>query len=449
MPGHCSIVPHPTEPRILAVIEGERWTLPSHETEDAEAMRELMRQRYGLTVTVLGAYAGHYTDAEHNELAFIFALETHASERPLPDGVRWMGSADLAASPLANAEQQAALERWFAEALSGAIPVERAPWERPGWFNSATQWIDQQIASRGWQRTGPFVQLHARGWSSVLRLLTSSGTAYFKAVTQPFAFEPPLTALLAELLPEQTPRALAVDSDRHWLLLSDAGEPIRAHIRATRDFQAYQDMLVAFAQYQRSLLPSMGLLVATGCPDRRLNRLPAIFAEIMSDADRLLVGQPGGLSAEDYTQLQALDVAGLAAQLATYGVPETLVQEDCHPGHWIAGSAGPVFFDWGDTCLGHPFYSLMMALRWARLVLGCDTTTLDSMRDAYLAQWDAYGSLERLREAYRLAWRLAPLVRALTWSRVVINQEPSARWQYEDAAPYWLTLLLHGEDKDG
>jgi hypothetical protein len=91
----------------------------------------------------------------------------------------------------------------------------------------------------------------------------------------------------------------------------------------------------------------------------------------------------------------------------------------------------------------------MMALRWARLVFGYDAATLDGLRDAYLYEWRAYGSLERLREAYQLAWRLTPLTRALTWYRIVANQEPSARWQYEDAAPYWLSLFLHGEDKDG
>lgn len=450
MADHCSIVPHLTEPRVLVAAEGARWTLPRHESEDAEAIRALMRQRYGLDVTVLGAYDGHYAEAdvERDEPVFIFALETHGSGDSLPDDARWIGPTDLAGLLLADDEQRNALERWFAEAESGAMPAERAPWERPGWFALATRWIDEQVVRLGWQPTGPFVQLHARGWSSVLRLPTSGGDVYFKAVTPQFRFEPPLTALLAELFPAQSPRVLAIDRTHDWLLLADAGEPIRAHIRETGDTQVYRDMLVAFAQFQLALLPHTARLDATGIPDRRLDRLPALFAEITSDADGLLMGQPGGLSMADYAQLQALDVADLTARLADYGIPETLVQEDCHPGHWIAGGTGPIFFDWGDTCLGHPFFSLMMALRWGRLVLGYDDATLDSMRDAYLAQWSDYGSLERLREAYQLAWRLGPLTRALTWHRIVANQEPAARWQYDDAAPYWLSLFLHGEDKD-
>src|SRR6185312_11892256 len=216
MAGHCSIVSHPTKPRVLVAAEGERWTLPRHETEDAQAIRDLMLERYGLAVTVLGAYAGHYTDAEHDEPAFIFALETHGAnaDGPLPDGSRWIGAADLADIALVDEEQRAALERWFAEAGSGAIPAERAPWECPGWFAVATEWIEQELAGLGWQRSGPYVQLHARGWSSVLRAPTTGGIVYFKAVTQPFAFEPPLTALLAELLPAESPRVLAIDRDR-------------------------------------------------------------------------------------------------------------------------------------------------------------------------------------------------------------------------------------------
>src|SRR6185437_13587017 len=136
-----------------------------------EAIRALMRQRYGLDVTVLGVYAGHYdaVDIERDEPVFIFALETHGGTDTLPTGVRWINHDDLADTLLTDAEQRQALERWFTEAESGVIPAARAPWERSGWFAQATEWIERQVAERGWRPTGPFVQLHARGWSSVLR----------------------------------------------------------------------------------------------------------------------------------------------------------------------------------------------------------------------------------------------------------------------------------------
>ena len=449
MADHYSIVSHPTNTRVLLVTENDAWALPGHETDDTEAIRAEMRQRYGLEVTALGVYAGHFTDAEREDPVYIFALDTRGNVSPLPTNARWVSHAELAALRLADDEQRQALERWFAEAGGGNIPAERAPWERRGWFDAAAHWIEEQIARRGWRRTGPYVQLHARGWSTVWRVPTSAKTLYFKAVTDQFDFETPLTTLLAELLPTQTAPVVASDNDRHWLLLEDAGEPIRRHIRETHDPELYQRVLVEFAPFQQALIPHMDRLVTTGCPDRRLATLPAQFAEVMRDADGLLVGRPGGLTSDDYAQLQTVNVADLVARLADFGIPETLAQEDCHPGHCIAGPDGMIYFDWGDTSLGHPFYSLVMALRWARLVLGYDAETLDGLRDAYLAQWGDYGSLERLREAYQLAWRLGPLVRGLSWYALVTHQEPSARWQHEDYPPHWLRLFLHGEDTDG
>jgi hypothetical protein len=105
-----------------------------------------------------------------------------------------------------------------------------------------------------------------------------------------------------------------------------------------------------------------------------------------------------------------------------------------------------VFFDWGDTCVTHPLCSLMMALRWPRLVLGWDDAVLARVRRAYLSVWTAYAPLEHVEEAYGMAHRLALLCRALTWHAGVAHVEPSARWEYADSTPFWLGVFLHGED---
>jgi hypothetical protein len=88
----------------------------------------------------------------------------------------------------------------------------------------------------------------------------------------------------------------------------------------------------------------------------------------------------------------------------------------------------------------------MMGLRWARLVLKFEASALDRLRDAYLAEWTAYAPLDRLIDACAAARRLSLLNRALSWHAYVAHMEPDARWEYEDAAPYYLGLLLHGEE---
>ena len=155
------------------------------------------------------------------------------------------------------------------------------------------------------------------------------------------------------------------------------------------------------------------------------------------------------MSAADYAQLQAgeLDVAALCARLAAYRVPPaTIHHEELSPGHIIARDGGCVCYDWGDSCVSHPLASLMMALRWPRMVLGWDAATLDRLRDAYLSAWTAYEPIERLHEAAALAARVAILCRALSWHALTTRMEPGARWAYADGAPYWLGLFLHGEE---
>ena len=67
-------------------------------------------------------------------------------------------------------------------------------------------------------------------------------------------------------------------------------------------------------------------------------------------------------------------------------------------------------------------------------------------RDAYLAPWTCYEPIERLREAFSLAVRLGKLCRALTWQRFIAQLEPSAKWQYEGAFPYFLRVFLGTEE---
>src|SRR5258708_38927396 len=63
---------------------------------------------------------------------------------------------------------------------------------------------------------GHVEQLHARVWSTVLRVRTEAGLVYFKAVAAPlYAFEPDVTRALADLLPANLPRVLAVDGAPH------------------------------------------------------------------------------------------------------------------------------------------------------------------------------------------------------------------------------------------
>jgi hypothetical protein len=446
---HFNLI-HPTEPRALLVAANGAWALPSHEADEAPAIRQVMRERYGLDATLLGVVGGRYLDAEHDEESAVFALEVHATPGTLPAGARWVSQAELAGLMLAAPEQRPLIETRLREAEGSAEPPPgRVPWARPGWLATASAWIGEQLARLGYRDVGPVEQVRIRPWSAVLRAATSVGAVYFKAVATTYTHEVPLTAMLGDTLPQHTPRVLVVDAARGWMLLADAGTSLGPALRDGGDPASYAAALGAFARFQMATVPRVERLLALGCPDRRLERLPAQFARAVADRETLAVGRVGVLSEPDYARLQAMtpEVERLCAELASYRLPvATLHHDEITPGHVIPTGAGFIFFDWGDSAITHPLCSLMMPLRWTRLVLGYDADALAHLRDAYLALWTEYEPLGRLREAYSIAARLALLCRALTWYDFLPPLERGARWEFDDSAGYFLGLFLNGED---
>jgi aminoglycoside phosphotransferase (APT) family kinase protein len=137
----------------------------------------------------------------------------------------------------------------------------------------------------------------------------------------------------------------------------------------------------------------------------------------------------------------------MCAELASYGIPETLHHDDLGPGNVLDRTNGQfVSFDWGDSAVTHPFCSAFIPLRVARLVYDAPLQVLERLRDAYLARWLEFGPLEHLRTAFSLAHRLGALQRALTWYEGVPQLDPASRWEFADAPGYFLLHFFDGRE---
>lgn len=220
-----SIITFNGQTRALLLREEAGWTLPRHHADDPKEINAAMREQLGLTTTVLSCVYDRYQDQEREEQHRVYALENHSLDVLLPANGRLIDRAELANLPLAVADHRGVLEAWFAE--DGAYYQKRLLWMRPGWFASATAWIDEQLARLGYVRTAPIEQLVAKSWSTVLRVSTTQGNLYFKAPAPAFAFEPALTMLLTQLVPAQVPPVLMIDGQRHWMLLRDGGAALQ------------------------------------------------------------------------------------------------------------------------------------------------------------------------------------------------------------------------------
>ena len=327
----------------------------------------------------------------------------------------------------------------------------RPPWTQPGWLERATAWIHVELRRQGIRVNGPIAQPHVRPWSTVLRASTTAGVIFFKATAPVIAHEPALTFALSRWRPDCMLPVLAIDRERGWMLMPDGGTTLRSLIRATRDIRAWHKALPLYAEVQIEMAGRVDELLVLGTPDRRLASLPAQFEQLLADTDALRLDLPYGLASEEYRRLRALapKFAALCEQLAGYRVPETLHHGDFHDGNVFVRGGRYVFFDWGDSCLTHPFFSLRTVLVSIENSIGEEAAVaaFEPLRDAYLEAWTRYESRQNLLAAFNLAQRLWMIPSALGWHRALSGLEESLKEEYGHAVPALLQEFLETEAK--
>ena len=283
--------------------------------------------------------------------------------------------------------------------------VSEPRWTEPEWLAGAEAWTRERA-----DVAGELDQFHVRWWSTVIRVPTPSEDLYFKAVAKGFMFEPPLTAKLFELKPDRVTAVVDVDVERGWMLMRDAGRRFREIVSSPADLRHWELALPRYAELQLAAAPLADELLALGVPDTRLSVLPDQLREVLAQPVR------GLTPAQQERVLEALpEFEAMCRELAAYGIPETIQHDDLHDGQVFLRDGRYLFFDWGDSCISHPFHSLTVTLRAnaARLGLEPGGLELQRLRDAYL---EPFGDLQ---EAANLAYRTGTVARALAWDRFV------------------------------
>jgi aminoglycoside phosphotransferase (APT) family kinase protein len=260
------------------------------------------------------------------------------------------------------------------------------------------------------------------------------------------AHEPALTQALARWQPDWMPPILEIDAERAWMLMPDFGVALRSLIQSSDDLWHWQRVLPLYAEAQIDLAARLPDLLALGTIDRRLASLPAQYEAVLTDTAAMRIDLPDGLTTASYERLRALTprFAAMCAELAAYRVPETLQHDDFHDGNIFVRDGRYIFSDWAESCVAHPFFTLVVTLNsiaW-RLKLEDNGPVLAQLRDLYLEPWQRYDSPENLLAAFTLARRIGMVNRALTWYRVVSSLEPALREEQAEAVPGWLQEFL-------
>lgn len=322
------------------------------------------------------------------------------------------------------------------------MTIARLHWHDPAWQKQAHAWICAEAKRSSIKLTGEIEQPHVRAWSTVMRVPSSEGTLFFKASAPETIYEIALTGKLAGWFPDCMPDLVASDSARGWMLMSDGGDQLRASIRPTKDLTPWEPVITKYAEAQIGLAQHVDEILALGIPDHRLVALPALYSQLLTDDESMMVDREKGLTSADFQRLQTLKprFEQICADLAAFGIPESVDHGDFHDGNILVKDRRITFFDWGDASVTHPFVSLRTFFVSMEIALDLDdwappTSVMLVLRDSYLARWGGFASKEQLLKAYHISRPVASIVKALLWHTTVSRLTGTLRDEYAWIVP--------------
>ena len=274
-------------------------------------------------------------------------------------------------------------------------------------------WIDAQLERLGLERIGEPEERRYSPWSRVLRVPTSEGPLWAKALASGVRHEIGVTQALASLRPELVLGPLAAEPERGFMLFPDGGETLRhAPIPGL-----WEQTLARYAQLQIDTAPVADDLLRLGALDRRPSSPPGLY-------ERLIADEPDAARLRGLGPRLEEACARLDATL-----PVTIEHDDLHDGNVLQDGR---IFDWGDAGVAHPFFTSVISLQ----------EEPDGVRDAYLEPWTSFAPRAELLAILDDALWVGKAARALTWAEILSNLDEEARVEHWKSVETWLLLFL-------
>lgn len=442
-----AILPHPIEPRLLMLQAHGELRLPQwydstqHEWQMADHVNRAVAARFGAETTVLRCMR-NAVDPVTGEVSRIYELENHSPLHDLPGSISWVGQQDFEQTGGQDPLVREVVLEWFAR-RTGAVPERGAPWMRPGWYVQALSWAVARLRDQGISLTGTPDQLRAWERSFLMRLRTDDGNFFFKAAPDVARHEPSLARWLWRHFPRLAPEIIAVDVQRNWLLQREVAGVVMPLVEV-REEALWEDAARRLAQLQLESTRHLRELQHLGCPNRSLDVLAHRIPRLVTDAQAMLLGQECGLTRAEIDHVATLGptLLTLCEELAHFGLPDALEHGDLYAASILMTMNGPVFMDWSDSSLSHPFFSAFLLVRDAmRMLPEASAESRRRIRDAYLEPWQAIASPDLLHRAFDIAWVLAPVHLAAV-AHAELLPAAGYRWEIECLVPSNLRSVL-------
>jgi hypothetical protein len=120
---------------------------------------------------------------------------------------------------------------------------------------------------------------------------------------------------------------------------------------------------------------------------------------------------------------------------------------EAHDGNIFVRDGRPVFIDWAEAVVTHPFVGPLLVLRSATAHFGYrpGSPEVEHLRDRYLEPFTTFAPLPELRKLFADGYLLFPISRAHVWHRTLAGTPVPE--ELGEPVRAWLEIL--GEIADG
>jgi hypothetical protein len=408
----------------VLLLKQDSWVLPlipsNQRHSEVKGIGQAIQKQLGLQVAILFCL---------QDKPRVYIAESLGPNTTPPNG-RWFSKEELARI---DSVHGGLLARHAAGKLLPITP----PWARIGWYSKTEKWILEKLRKNGMPATGPIEQVKLWNLSSVLRIPTDQGWAWFKAVPSIFSQEPGLVRYLNKKYPGSVPSIISTNSSKGWLLTRDIGG------RSLCDFsdpEYWCAVIKTYALLQQEEIPYAEELAFEFVIPGGLQHL--IRATDFLTQGLIEMAAEGYLPMSDAAQwgskVQA--IMEKCRQLAAFSIPETLEHGDLYCGNININSDRVVFFDWTDGSISHPFFSLDSFLNECEF----SEEIKEQIVSTYLLSWALYlkRDMDDILAAWELAAPLALVHQTFAYYKIMRSLPPKARWQAGNSLANLVRIVL-------
>jgi hypothetical protein len=420
------LLTHPHDGRLLLRRGSSGWELPrlavddpgAADTWETSVLRGLVKS--GLGLQTCPVYAMETEIAGTPALLAAFEVVEDIGDR---SPWRWF-DADEVSTHLADPSDRSLMEGHLA---SQRLCVESGivPWLQTGWLPAAEAWVREQLGARGLTVTSALEPVTSRFVGRVLRVETTAGRVYFKAVSQVWCRELDIVTQLAAWRPQYVPSPLAADRTRGWMLTREVQGPTLPEVTG---LDLWEEAVRVYARLQRDSLSALADGSLSSLFDWRPEALPAGIDRMLPELEWLQAGYGDPLTEEECARLRrgAPEFKALCLRVAESGVPAALEHGDLHVGNVRIVAGTPTYLDWAWSSVTHPFLSLSLFIPLT-VVPGQSESARQRLLAAYFDEWREYGKASDLEALSRLVHTWSVIQYAVTdadWLRAYLEVLP-------------------------